>query len=138
MELFGLTLRLGQKILDLVHDRRVVELRQHFRLRRFGHLKTQGRGDQQLLHARGQLRGALNEAIAGLRPLYRDVFVLRAVDELSTAETARALGVTISTVKTRLRRARRELRDSLESCGAVAQNINPLAQQGSPEACPAA
>lgn len=94
--------------------------------------------DPEQSFARGQLRGALNEAIAGLRPLYRDVFVLRAVDELSTAETARALGVTISTVKTRLRRARRELRDSLESCGAVAQNINPLAQQGSPEACPAA
>jgi RNA polymerase sigma-70 factor, ECF subfamily len=94
--------------------------------------------DPEQIFARGQLRGALNEAIAGLRPLYRDVFVLRAVDEFSTAETARALGVTISTVKTRLRRARRELRDSLQSCGGVAQTISRFAEQQHPEVCPAA
>lgn len=94
--------------------------------------------DPEQSFARGQMRGALNEAIAALRPLYRDVFVLRGADELSTAETARELGVTISTVKTRLRRARRELRDSLESRGAVVQNISPLAEQRSPEVCPAA
>ncbi len=95
--------------------------------------------DPEQSFARGQLRGALNEAIASLRPLYRDVFVMRAVDELSTAETARALGVTVSTVKTRLRRARMEIRGSLESCGAVAaQNGGPLAMQRSSESYPVA
>jgi RNA polymerase sigma-70 factor (ECF subfamily) len=82
---------------------------------------------------RRQLRGALNAAIAGLRPLYRDVFVLRTVEELSTSETARTLGVTVSTVKTRLRRARRELRSYLKSCGEMVQNVGALAGESSPE-----
>lgn len=62
---------------------------------------------------RRQLRSVLDAAIAGLRPLHRDVFVLRTVDELSTSETAKILGVTVSAVKTRLRRARVELRSQL-------------------------
>ncbi|MFZ0635737.1 MAG: sigma-70 family RNA polymerase sigma factor [Candidatus Acidiferrales bacterium] len=65
--------------------------------------------------ARRELRASINEAIGSLRPLYRDVFVLRAVDELSTSETARALKLTASTVKTRLRRARVELRYKLRN-----------------------
>lgn len=73
--------------------------------------------DPEVSFTRRQLRGALNAAISSLRPLYRDVFVLRTVDELSTSETAKALGLTVSTVKTRLRRARLELRAYLATCG---------------------
>jgi len=82
--------------------------------------------DPERSFARRQLRASLESAIASLRPLYRDVFVLRAVDELSTSETAKALGLTVSTVKTRLRRARMELRQYLESCGAMVQSTGAL------------
>jgi RNA polymerase sigma-70 factor (ECF subfamily) len=90
--------------------------------------------DPEVNFTRRQLRGALNGAIAALRPLYRDVFVLRTVEELSTSETAKTLGLTVSTVKTRLRRARIELRAYLQSCGEMVQNAGALAGEGSSEA----
>jgi RNA polymerase sigma-70 factor (ECF subfamily) len=90
--------------------------------------------DPEVNFTRRQLRGALNAAIAALRPLYRDVFVLRTVEELSTSETAKTLGLTVSTVKTRLRRARIELRAYLAACGQLAQNAGALASEGSSEA----
>jgi RNA polymerase sigma-70 factor, ECF subfamily len=90
--------------------------------------------DPEVNFTRRQLRGALNAAIAALRPLYRDVFVLRTVEELSTSETAKALGLTVSTVKTRLRRARIELRAYLAACGQLVQNAGALASEGSSEA----
>jgi RNA polymerase sigma-70 factor (ECF subfamily) len=68
---------------------------------------------------RRELRASLDEAIRSLRPLYRDVFILRAVEERSTSETARALRLTVSTVKTRLRRARVELREKLAKAWAA-------------------
>jgi RNA polymerase sigma-70 factor, ECF subfamily len=89
--------------------------------------------DPEVSFTRRQLRGALNAAIAGLRPLYRDVFVLRTVEELSTSETARTLGVTVSTVKTRLRRARIELRSYLRTCGEMVQNVGALEGELGPE-----
>jgi RNA polymerase sigma-70 factor, ECF subfamily len=82
--------------------------------------------DPEKSFTRRQLRGALNAAISNLRPLYRDVFILRVVEELSTSETAKALGVTVSTVKTRLRRARMELRTYLGSCGDLVNNASEL------------
>ena len=65
------------------------------------------------LYARKEMLQTLVEAIESLRPRARDVFVLREMEQLSTAETAKALGISINSVKTRLRRARRELRDRL-------------------------
>jgi RNA polymerase sigma-70 factor, ECF subfamily len=62
---------------------------------------------------RGRLKKALQAAIAGLRPKYREVFVLRDVEEMSIAETAKALGITEAAVKTRLLRARLQMRDAL-------------------------
>lgn len=49
------------------------------------------------------------EAVAGLPPLYREVFLLREVEGLSVRDTAEALGVPEGTVKVRLHRARQEL-----------------------------
>jgi RNA polymerase sigma-70 factor (ECF subfamily) len=49
------------------------------------------------------------EALAGLSPLYREVFLLREVEGLSVRDTAEALGVPEGTVKVRLHRARQEL-----------------------------
>ena len=63
--------------------------------------------------AREQLRVLLEKAIADLPASFRTVFVLREVEALTVEETAEALGLAPSTVKTRLHRARRKLRESL-------------------------
>lgn len=62
---------------------------------------------------RKELRDALRRAISMLSPIYREVFLLRDVQQLSITETATALGVTEATVKTRLLRARLQVRDAL-------------------------
>lgn len=62
---------------------------------------------------REEVRRALAAAMASLTPIYRDVFVLRDVQHLSIQETAEILKVTEATVKTRLLRARIQLRDLL-------------------------
>ena len=53
------------------------------------------------------------KAAAGLPDRAREVFVLRDVEGLSTAETAASLGVSEDVVKTRLSRARGALRRAL-------------------------
>jgi RNA polymerase sigma-70 factor (ECF subfamily) len=60
-----------------------------------------------------QLVGFLETAIEALPTPYRAVFVLRAVEELSTSETAACLSIPEETVKTRLYRARRLLQAAL-------------------------
>jgi RNA polymerase sigma-70 factor (ECF subfamily) len=61
-----------------------------------------------------EIRRAIEDAVETLPPLYRSVFVLRDVEEMSGAETAECLGITEETVKTRLHRARNLLRHQLE------------------------
>jgi RNA polymerase sigma-70 factor, ECF subfamily len=63
--------------------------------------------------AQTEMREILNKAIGELEPDYRIVFQLRDVDELSTEETAEAVGISIPAVKSRLLRARLKLRDKL-------------------------
>jgi RNA polymerase sigma-70 factor (ECF subfamily) len=63
---------------------------------------------------RGEARALLEQAIDRLPEPFRAVFVLREIEELSVAETAELLDVPAETVKTRLHRARRRLRDDLE------------------------
>ena len=60
-----------------------------------------------------RLRQALKKAVASLSEKYRQVLVLRDVQQLSIAETANVLGVNESIVKTRLLRARLMMRDAL-------------------------
>jgi RNA polymerase sigma-70 factor (ECF subfamily) len=60
-----------------------------------------------------RLKDALRNAIAALAPKYREVVVLRDVQEVNIADTAKALGITEASVKTRLLRARLQLRDAL-------------------------
>ncbi len=62
---------------------------------------------------RTELREGLTEAIDSLSETYRPVFVLRDVDGLSTEETAEMLDLSISAVKSRLLRARLQLRQKL-------------------------
>jgi RNA polymerase sigma-70 factor, ECF subfamily len=62
---------------------------------------------------RKELRKQLQEAVDALPSNYREVFVLRDLEELNQEETAAALGLTIGTVKVRLHRARMMLQKSL-------------------------
>lgn len=64
--------------------------------------------------ARDQIRRLLEHAIDELPEAFRLVFVLREIEECSVDETAQALDIRPETVKTRLHRARRLLRASLQ------------------------
>jgi RNA polymerase sigma-70 factor (ECF subfamily) len=55
---------------------------------------------------RKEIREMLRAAIGGLAPIYREVVMLRDVEELSVEETATALTISVASVKTRLHRAR--------------------------------
>jgi RNA polymerase sigma-70 factor (ECF subfamily) len=65
------------------------------------------------LYKQGELREILTKTINGLPASFRTVFVLRDVEGLSTEETAEALGLSIPAVKSRLLRARLQLRERL-------------------------
>jgi RNA polymerase sigma-70 factor (ECF subfamily) len=69
-------------------------------------------GPEQQAHSK-ELGRLLEEAVAGLPDIYRSVFMLREVEELSTRETAECLDVSEEVIKVRLHRARVLLRDSL-------------------------
>lgn len=60
-----------------------------------------------------ELHGVLKEAIGELKPAFRDVLQLREIEELTTGKTAKVLGLTGGTVKTRVFRARHALREKL-------------------------
>lgn len=62
-----------------------------------------------------EIKRILKLALDELSEKYRSVFVLRDLEGLSTAETARALGLTESNVKVRLMRARLFLRDRIQN-----------------------
>jgi len=65
------------------------------------------------LYKQGELKEILTKTINGLPASFRTVFVLRDVEGLSTEETAEALGLSIPAVKSRLLRARLQLRERL-------------------------
>jgi RNA polymerase sigma-70 factor (ECF subfamily) len=78
-------------------------------------------GPERLALAREQ-QGLIEQAIAGLPPLYRDVYVLADVEGMANAEVGELLGQSLPAVKSRLHRARLALRAALahhfpERCG---------------------
>lgn len=62
---------------------------------------------------RTEVRQKLAEALSSLGEKYREVFILRDMQQLSIEDTAKALGISVPSVKTRLLRARLMLRDLL-------------------------
>ena len=62
---------------------------------------------------KAEVRAEIRRAIRELPPKLRAVLVMRHLEELSTGATAKALGVSEETVKTRLRRARLRLKERL-------------------------
>jgi RNA polymerase sigma-70 factor (ECF subfamily) len=71
---------------------------------------------------RKEVRQMLQEAITNLPAIYREVFVLRDVEELNNVETAAALSITVGNVKVRLHRARLMLQKQLAP---LLRNMNP-------------
>ena len=65
------------------------------------------------LYKQAELHEILSKTIQGLPSSFRTVFVLRDVEGLSTEETAEALDLSVPAVKSRLLRARLQLRDRL-------------------------
>jgi RNA polymerase sigma-70 factor, ECF subfamily len=65
------------------------------------------------LYGKSELAEILRKTVQGLPPGFRTVFVLRDVEGLSTEETASSLGLSIPAVKSRLLRARLQLRERL-------------------------
>jgi RNA polymerase sigma-70 factor (ECF subfamily) len=78
---------------------------------------------------RKEIREMLEDAIDKLSPLYREVLVLRDVEELSVDETAKALTITPGTVKVRLHRARMMMQKRLAP---QLKNANPTKRRWFP------
>src|ERR1700741_1027387 len=64
-------------------------------------------------YAQAEMQGIVGDVIDRLEPEFRIVFLLRDFEELSTQETAEALGISVPAVKSRLLRARLKLREKL-------------------------
>jgi RNA polymerase sigma-70 factor, ECF subfamily len=64
----------------------------------------------------------LQNAVTSLPEIYYQVFLLRAIEELSVNETAEALSISVPSVKVRLHRARMMLQKQLTP---LLKNINP-------------
>jgi RNA polymerase sigma-70 factor, ECF subfamily len=83
--------------------------------------------DPERATAQHQIRRILERAIDDLPDAFRTVFVMRDIEEASTEETASVLGIRPQTVKTRLHRARRRLRDALgEQIGSALKDAFPF------------
>lgn len=78
---------------------------------------------------RKELREMLREAVGMLPEKYREVFVLRDIEELNQEETAAALGISVTLAKVRLHRARMMLQKLLVP---YLKSQAPFGAQGKP------
>lgn len=77
--------------------------------------------------ARMQLRRAIERAVDRLPPPFRAVFMLRAIEQMSIAETAHSLGIPEDTVKSRFHRANKLLRGALSAeFGSLLDGVFPF------------
>jgi RNA polymerase sigma-70 factor (ECF subfamily) len=60
-----------------------------------------------------EIQEAVANALEGLPEIYREIFILRDVQELSISECVEILGITVETIKVRLHRARLMIREEL-------------------------
>lgn len=70
-------------------------------------------GNPEDKYSQEELRDLLDKTVSSLPEGFRTVFILRDIEELSTEETADMLGLSIPAVKSRLLRARLQLREKL-------------------------
>lgn len=86
--------------------------------------------------ARQELGAALREALGRLAPLDRDVFLMREAGGLGYDEIARACGLTPDAVRSRLHRARQQLRAALGpalNSGQPSREVRLYARRSRPE-----
>jgi RNA polymerase sigma-70 factor, ECF subfamily len=76
-------------------------------------VEDQGPNPEQL-YAQKERQRILSEAMSDLTPGMRKAFELRELDERSTEETARMMGISVGAVKARLFHGRRKLRERLK------------------------
>lgn len=86
--------------------------------------------DPEAMYGQSEIGDILRKTIQGLPPGFRVVFVLRDVEGLSTEETAETLGLSIPAVKSRLLRARLQLRERLSRYFKRGQGRQAQAQVG--------
>jgi RNA polymerase sigma factor (sigma-70 family) len=84
----------------------------HHHMNEIAVIPDSGQGPENLL-ARAQIRGVLEQKVSELPEIFRVVFVLRSVEELSVEEIADALCIAQETVRSRHFRAKGMLRESL-------------------------
>jgi RNA polymerase sigma-70 factor, ECF subfamily len=85
-------------------------------------------GDPERTMAQRQILQLVEQATDALPDIYRTVFVARVIEGLSVEETAELFGLRAETVKTRLHRARRLVRERLdEQIGPVLLSAFPFA-----------
>jgi RNA polymerase sigma-70 factor, ECF subfamily len=70
-------------------------------------------GNPEDRYSQDEMREILDKTISSLPESFRSVFVLRDVEDLSTEDTAEVLGLSVPAVKSRLLRARLQLREKL-------------------------
>ncbi|MDD3242554.1 MAG: RNA polymerase sigma factor [Eubacteriales bacterium] len=75
-------------------------------------------------------RAALQQALAALKPQYRAILLLREVQQLSYEEIAHGLGLPVGTVRSRLNRARAQLRTHCEKNGTFSPGAASNEQKG--------
>jgi len=76
-------------------------------------LEDSAAADPLQVQERSEVAATLEAAIAQLRPVYREVMLLRHREELSYQEIAEVTGLSLAAVKTNLHRARKELAELL-------------------------
>lgn len=77
--------------------------------------------------ARREIRRAIEQGIDSLPAAFRGVFVMRVIEQMSTEETAACLGIPPATVKSRLHRANKLLREPLtREFGAILGDTFPF------------
>jgi len=96
------------------HRRRVGEPDRHAGVEEAEALASGERGADERLADR-QVGEAMERALAALGEEAREVLVLRDVEGLSGEETAAALGLSLAAMKSRLHRARLELKERVEA-----------------------
>ena len=69
--------------------------------------------DPEQRYGKLELQKILKETVDKLEPQFRTVFVLRDIEDLSTEETAKLMGLSVPAVKSRLLRARLKARNLL-------------------------
>jgi RNA polymerase sigma-70 factor (ECF subfamily) len=86
----------------------------HWRVEhRFEPLDDEGFAVEPVDVERGEIGEIVGRAVRALRPLQREVVVLKEYDDLSLEEIAHAVGAEVGTVKSRLHRGRENLRKML-------------------------